>query len=747
MGFADRFIELIMLCVTTVRYKVGINGDLIDFIVPTCGLRQGDPLSPYLFILCAEGLSHLLTGAVRRKVISPCVVARGAPGVSHLFFADDSLLFFKATVNEAEAVKDCLVSYERMSGQCVNFGKSCIIFSRNTDDMIKNNVATVFNVQQVHNIGRYLGLPMGVGRNKREVFEYIEAKLKQRLGGWNKKVLSRAGKEVLLKSVAQAIPTYTMSIYYLPVTFCERLERMMNKFWWLSSRNGGGGIRWMAWDRMCGPKSMGGLGFKNLHKFNVALLAKQGWRLLSNPCSMVAKIYKARYYATKDFLDANIGTNPSYCWRSIVAGQEILRKGCFVRIGNGQSTCVWNKPWLPDIENPFIQTPAPDHSDTIKVSSLLIPNTAAWDIERLNQLFMPRDVELIKKIPVSPAYDDRWCWRGDIRGCYSVKHGYRMLVNLPELEGGANLGWKKIWNLQIPPNIRNFIWRCFHNMIPTMVSLSHRGVAVDVHCPLCHQVPETLHHLFCECEHTVHLWNTHDGFILPGHNEGFVVWLAGVVQNSETMVLLDILAKLWSIWRGRNSLVWSAKPWNIERVRLEVMQHATYWQGLLSSSVGAIDNNLPMVSSAIMDTEVVRIEVDADNNEAYYGIVISDGDGVFMAAKNGKLCCLNDPHLAEAMAVKEALSWAKARGHNKIMVLSDCQMVCNLINRSMLDLSYAGCVIADCRNDQRHFEVVSFKYFPQSVNKAAHALARATRSQTGPSVWLFSIPSCIEHLL
>lgn len=191
-----------MQCVTTVRYRVNVNGGLTDFIEPSCGLRQGDPLSPYLFILCAEALSHLLTGAVNRRAVSPCIVARGAPGISHLFFADDSLLFFKATVLEAEAVKGCLATYERMSGQSVNFMKSCIVFSRNTGDHIKNAVAEVFAVPIVGDIGKYLGLPMGVGINKKEVFSFVEAKLNHRLNGWNKKVLSRAGKEILLKSVA-----------------------------------------------------------------------------------------------------------------------------------------------------------------------------------------------------------------------------------------------------------------------------------------------------------------------------------------------------------------------------------------------------------------------------------------------------------------------------------------------------------------------------------------------------------------
>ncbi|XP_031104996.1 uncharacterized protein LOC116009931 [Ipomoea triloba] len=124
-----------------------------------------------------------------------------------------------------------------------------------------------------------------------------------------------------------------------------------------------------------------------------------------------------------------------------------------------------------------------------------------------------------------------------------------------------------------------------------------------------------------------------------------------------------------------------------------------------------------------------------------------DYTGDFFAAKNGNFHCHNDVHLAESMAVKEALSWAKDRAWLKIRVLSDCQSVCNLINGSSLDHSYAGCVIDDCKALQRHFEVVSIGFIPRSVNKLAHAVARAASSQPGPNVWFSSIPSCISHLV
>ena len=133
--FDDRWIELIMLCVTIVHYNVIREGTTVGPIVPSRGLRQEDPLSPYLFILCAEGLSSLLRKNERAGFIHGAKVARGAPMVSHLFFIDDWFLFFNANQREASLIKHMLAEYGAASGQVVNFNKSLVSFSANVSEI------------------------------------------------------------------------------------------------------------------------------------------------------------------------------------------------------------------------------------------------------------------------------------------------------------------------------------------------------------------------------------------------------------------------------------------------------------------------------------------------------------------------------------------------------------------------------------------------------------------------------------
>lgn len=189
-------------------------------------------------------------------------------------------------------IKQCLTDYEKASGQQINFDKSTITFSKNTSreniQFIKNGLS--LRVCQGHDI--YLGLPTFSSRNKRVQFGYLWDRVAKKLDGWKAKLFSEGGREVLIKAIIQAIPTYAMFCFRIPFSINNEIEAMCANFWWGSSLNGKK-LCWRAWSKLKYPKELGGLGFKDLTLFNKALLAKQAWRILENPDLLIARFLKA----------------------------------------------------------------------------------------------------------------------------------------------------------------------------------------------------------------------------------------------------------------------------------------------------------------------------------------------------------------------------------------------------------------------------------------------------------------------
>ncbi|XP_075499819.1 uncharacterized protein LOC142538372 [Primulina tabacum] len=195
LGFAEQWVKLIMRCVTSVTYSFRINHSIFGMLKPSRGLRQGDPLSPYLFVLCAQGLSHLFAKAVERNLIRGVRIANTCPIISHLFLADDSLIFFKATREDNIQVWNCLNLYEKASGQVVNFDKSALTFSPSTCSHTKTDIMDVMDVPMVHGHDIYLGLPTFSVRKKRLQFGYLRERVEQKIKSWSNRLYSTGGRE------------------------------------------------------------------------------------------------------------------------------------------------------------------------------------------------------------------------------------------------------------------------------------------------------------------------------------------------------------------------------------------------------------------------------------------------------------------------------------------------------------------------------------------------------------------------
>jgi hypothetical protein len=273
MDFPQNLVQTIMNCVSTVSFSILVNGHPSPYFNPLRGIMQGDPLSPYLFIICADVFFSMIIYKQNQSLIQGIVIAQTSPKVTHLFFADDSIIFCKANKEEVSQLKAVFEDYQRISGQQINLDKSEMMFSPLMHHHIKQELQEILPFSITNSIDKYLGLPTHIGHSKQAAFSFIMDRIRKKLKGWKERYLSFAGRSILINAVIQAIPTYVMSCFLLPKGLCDQIERAICRFLWGS--NDKQRIHWKAKSTIFRSKLAGGLGFRDMHLFNKAMLAKQ----------------------------------------------------------------------------------------------------------------------------------------------------------------------------------------------------------------------------------------------------------------------------------------------------------------------------------------------------------------------------------------------------------------------------------------------------------------------------------------
>ena len=268
-----------------------------------------------------------------------------------------------------------------------------------------------------------------VGRKKKTSLNFIKDRVWGKFQGWKEKLLLQVGKEVLLKAVVQVIPTFVMSCFRLPIGLCQDIEMLIQKFWW-GQRGDRRKIHWTKWEVLCHPKSEGGSGFKDLCKFNKAMLAKQVWRLIHDKESLFYRVFKAKYFPNCSIFEAK-SSSGSFAWKSILWSRDLIEKGSFWRISNGKSVKIFKDAWLPSPDG-HINSPALFLSPESTVDSLINVALGWWNINLIDLCFYPPEATLIKSLPLcSIPLPDTLVWRAEKSGCYSMKSGYKLLCNFP----------------------------------------------------------------------------------------------------------------------------------------------------------------------------------------------------------------------------------------------------------------------------------------------------------------------------
>jgi hypothetical protein len=220
----------------------------------------------------------------------------------------------------------------------------------------------------------------------------LRAQVIGKIESWCGREASCVGREVLIKSIAQAVPTYSMSCFLLPIITCKKIRAAAANYWWGSSTDNRH-MHWISWERLNQPKFKGGMGFRDLRSFNLAMLGKQGWRFVTRPDSLCARVLKGRYFHDTDFMSATRKRHASSTWRVILAGREVVQHVLFKRVVPRETTDIWGDRWISEHFGAKLIT-LREEGDLSLVSHLLLDN-GSWDETFIRHCFLRIDAEAI----------------------------------------------------------------------------------------------------------------------------------------------------------------------------------------------------------------------------------------------------------------------------------------------------------------------------------------------------------------
>lgn len=359
IGLEERWVNIIMTCITTPRLAVLWNGAQLDWIKPERGIRQGDPMSPYMFVLCIERLSHLIKEEAKRGNWKGIKLSRYGPELTHLLFADDMVLFADATEEQMRAMKSCLDRFEAVSGQRINLQKSQIYFSCNVLPEQINKIVKIAGIGNTTDLGRYLGVPAIHGRVNQSLYAPMLDRLDKKMDGWKNRYLSMAGRSILAQSCLSSIPYFAMQTAYLPMGLCDEIDKKIRKFIW------GTGVHLVSWDTVTKAKHDGGLGIRKSRDMNIAFLAKAGWRLIKEKECLWAKVICAKYMGKEgDNHSLILKQGCSNFWRGICKAANVLNNGIRKSVRTGKDSYFWTDSWIT--EAPLEQQAMQNITDLMK---------------------------------------------------------------------------------------------------------------------------------------------------------------------------------------------------------------------------------------------------------------------------------------------------------------------------------------------------------------------------------------------
>ncbi|KAJ0599091.1 putative RNA-directed DNA polymerase [Helianthus annuus] len=596
MGFPPLWCDWVHGILSSARAAVLVNGSpTFDF---QCykGMRQGDPLSPFLFLIVMEILSCCLEKAVEIGAVSGVRLPNNGPVLSHLLYADDALIMGDWSEESIVNVVRILRGFHICSGLKINLAKSNI-FGIGVSESELDLVASRIGCNTGYFPIKYLGITVGANMNRIANRSPVVENFESRLSLWKSSVLSIGGRITLIKSVLECLPNYFFSLYKAPVGVVNHLESIVRRFLW-----GGTGsdrkMSWVSWDRVASPVNQGGLGLRKLGTINMSLILKWAWRFKADKNNLWVKVISAVHDNRRDWGFLPHKRSLGGVWGNIVKVVSNPLQGQnqflhFMRgiVGNGRDIAFWLDLWVTKdplrqcFPNLFqleldkkccvrdrIVRPVsnPEASWKWKKPPCSNEELAEW----LALCSLLRDISLSGEL-------DKWWWDGEESGEFSIKSAKCLLD--PECDTSDRFIWD--WCSWLPLKCNVFAWRAEMERLPTRLELAKRNIQVaDISCPLCATGDETAAHLFTACCFAAEVWSKVSRWCKVPYLVAFsfkdIIQAhlhCGLKGKEQLMYQGIVIVTCWLIWKARNELVFSGKPPKAEDVFCSIKSVSYLW--------------------------------------------------------------------------------------------------------------------------------------------------------------------------
>jgi hypothetical protein len=553
----------------------GIPGRWIDL---KRGLRQGDPLSPYLYLLMGDLLQRMiqLEASLQHPLIdgeSPCPV---------LQYADDTLVIFRASTAAASCLKRVLDQFASATGLVINFSKSTLV-PMHVDTEVVAEIQAILDCRLEGFPQTYLGLPLTCDKLKLCHFAPLIASIDKYLSGWASLLLSSGGRITLLNAVLDALPAYAMGAVELPPALLRAIDALRRAFLWNFSGRASGGNCLVAWDQVCRPKDQGGLGIRCLATQNSCLLVKLLHRLFSAASSPWARWAWASLGGPLTSR-ARLTSGPH--WRTLVDLLPLYRSISAVSIGDGERTCFWTEDWLGSgalatsfpvlfshATNAHVSVAAVFRSGLRGNLAPRLTSAGAVEFDRVCAILAP-----VQLTDLPDTRSLRLCSR--TTGELSVAALYKLVLGGAPVVPFAAFVWKNF----APTKAKFFAWLLVQDKIQSRASLLRKNIltAAEAGCPICGDATEDASHIIFRCPLVARFWDAigarpdRDTDIRKLHGLPRVV----PGKNSTTFTILVC----WNIWKHRNGVVFRDDRPDPRRLLAMCKADATLWRERLPSS-------------------------------------------------------------------------------------------------------------------------------------------------------------------